>query len=154
MAIPCLLFVVSILLTSEANDKILAKDKELLQGAWIPFAVAENGKVMNKEPEETGAKMKRLIFSGNTCRIETYEFEETTIRKARFKLNTKENPRQIDLLVEDETEQAIYSVSKNELRICCGSRGMDRPTGFKTKGQQDVQLWIFRREKPQHKVRE
>src|SRR5712692_2365918 len=152
MMIGSLIFIASVVIPSGDSNKTAEKsDKELLQGAWIPVAVATDGKVMTMEQyrrEECDQELKRVVFSGDTCSVELRKDEETTIVEAQLRLHTSQRPKQIDFVLEHETSEGIYSVTTDDLRICTGD-GVRRPPAFKTKGEPNFQLWMFKREKPQ-----
>jgi uncharacterized protein (TIGR03067 family) len=145
-----LIFIASIVIPLGDNTRMGGSDKELLQGAWIPVAVAKNGKVMSMEEyqrQEGEAEEMRLVFAHDTFSAEVRpQNEETIFRTGHFNLDTTQSPKQISFVLEHETREAIYSVSAADLRICIGER---RPAAFKTKGEPNFQLWYFKRDKPQ-----
>jgi uncharacterized protein (TIGR03067 family) len=129
-------------------------DRQLLQGTWIPITVALNGKIYSMDQfhrEVTDDRLIRLTFSGNDCSVQIREFD-ATIRSdlAQFHLVANQNPKQIDFLREDQTERAIYSLNSEQLRLCIRLGVGPRPTQFVTKEDSNLEIWTFKRAKPNH----
>ena len=140
-------------LADTVKTEVAKSDKELLQGAWVLFAGARDGKVLTPEEFQRNEPepLIRLVFSGDSCEIEIQMDEETTkVIKVRFVLEATREPKRIDFLrkKDEGNPHGIYTVDKDEFRLCYCNRPGERPSGFNTKADPDVEMLIFRRQKP------
>jgi uncharacterized protein (TIGR03067 family) len=105
------------------------KDREKLEGTWIPVRIEERGTV---KEEDDG---HRLIFKGDEF---TLKKGDQVFLKGKFKLDLAKKPRHIDMdVVEDasnkftgQTGHGIYKLEKDELKLCVAEPGNERPTEF------------------------
>jgi uncharacterized protein (TIGR03067 family) len=123
-----------------------AADRELrrLEGTWVLSAVEADGE---RTPRDA-LKEFRLTFEGPAF---------TTVRagmtaRGTVKLDPTRKPRTMDISYtagpeKGRTQQAIYELDGEMLRICGAAPGKDRPTDFETKGRAGWTLLLFRRVK-------
>jgi uncharacterized protein (TIGR03067 family) len=140
-------------LADTAKGEVRKSDKELLQGAWVLFAGVRKGKVLTPEEfqQNDPEPLKRLIISGDSFAFEIeVDDETTTLRKFRYVLDTSRTPKTIDLLRKKDggNPYCIYTVDENEFRLCYRNGPGERPAAFNTKSDLDVEVLIFRRQKP------
>lgn len=122
-----------------AADK--EKDEDRLQGSWSVVATTFDGRAL---PEER-IKGRKVTFKGK-------EFTATGGDKDRtvsFTLDPAKDPRQIDLKRAGQYEAAhgIYKLDGDELTICYGEPGKERPTKFASEAGGRVFLIVFKRDK-------
>src|SRR5262245_53482962 len=105
-------------------------DHEKIQGTWqlVKFD-APPGK---QPPEAVLAKMQ-MVFTMNriVTRVDGKVVEETT-----FNLDATKSPKWIDVISSQgtskgKTAQGIYELKGDDLTICIGPSGQNRPTEFK-----------------------
>jgi uncharacterized protein (TIGR03067 family) len=124
-----------------AADKDKEKDEDRLQGSWSVTATTFDGKAV---PEDQ-VKGRKLTFKGK-------EFTSTGGPKERtlsFTLEPGKDPRRIDMKRADQ-EQAvlgIYKLDGDELTICYGEPGKERPTKFKSEDGGRLYLMVLKRDK-------
>ncbi len=109
-------------------DDALKGDKAL-DGEWEVKSALRGG----KEPPANGPKPSMSI-QGDAV---TMKIGDSTI-KARLKADPDKKPKTYDMTPQDgphkgETIKAIYEMTGNELHVCYGGPGQDRPTEFSGK---------------------
>jgi uncharacterized protein (TIGR03067 family) len=122
----------------KSDDK---KDLELLKGKWTLVSLQANGQT--KEDASGG----EFTFDGDKLHIKLNDQEHS----GRFKLDASKKPKQIDVTPADGPEkdkllEGIYSLSKNELKICIAHHaGPARPKEFTSTEGSDVMLLTLKR---------
>ncbi len=129
-----------------------AKDLERLQGEWTVVSIEAEGETL-REAAFKGVrfvfKKDRLTFTKDKPAPEKPAPEEKT---AKVKLDGSKSPKWINIvavtgLASDEV-LGIYSLDRDELRICLSRKGKDRPKGFATKAGVEHGLYVLKRHKP------
>jgi len=130
-------------LAAAAADDDVPTDQDRLQGVWKLIALESDGK---KAPDEV-VKAMRLTVKGDKL----YLREENKEEEAPFKLDPSKTPRTMDLTVrvgdKTDTVRLIYELKGDELKLCGGRVGKDRPSEFATRPGSGLHLLLFRREK-------
>jgi uncharacterized protein (TIGR03067 family) len=98
----------------------------------------------------------QVVFSRQHSSLEFSQGEgRTLVRKDTFTLDSARKPKYITLTTKDgETTYGIYSLHRDELRLCCqvGKREDLRPADFKTKAEidrdDDTEVWVLKRPAP------
>jgi uncharacterized protein (TIGR03067 family) len=122
------------------------KDREKLEGTWIPVRIEEGGNV--KEGDDN----HRLIFKGDEFTIKK---GDDVFIKGKFKLDPAKKPRHIDMeITEDarnkyvgQTAHGIYALEKGELKWCLAEPGNERPTEFAAPAGAKQFYVVLKREK-------
>jgi uncharacterized protein (TIGR03067 family) len=130
---------VGLLLGAEAKD-----GKDQLDGTWIVVSMERDGK---DRPDQKGGQ---LVFAGKNLTMKRPGDDQE--RKATFTTDPAEKPKTIDITPAEGAEAGkaapgIYTLEKDELKICIARPGGDRPTDFKGTGSTDVVLIVLKREK-------
>src|SRR5262245_51622252 len=102
------------------------KDREKLEGTWIPVRIEEGG---NVKEEDDG---HRLIFKGEEFTIKK---GDQIFIKGKFKREPAKKPRHIDMEITEDRENkfvgqtayGIYALEKDELKLCVAEPGTERP---------------------------
>lgn len=139
--------VVGFVLAADApgdKDEALKKDKQGLQGTWMPTSALQNGR-----PYIARLRSERLIIAGDKLTVQRQGKDE----KAGFKIDPAQKPKAIDIAPPDgeegEPNPAIYILDGDELKICVSLSGKDRPKEFEAGRGSNQMLLIFKREKPE-----
>jgi len=120
-----------------------AQDTDPLAGTWVVISTTNGGKDDSQLKEHTAK------FAAGKL---TFKSKDGKVQAATYTLGAKKNPPTIDLVPADgphkgKTLKAIYSLSTNELKLCVGKEGEDRPTTFSSKaGEQTVLITLKRDE--------
>jgi uncharacterized protein (TIGR03067 family) len=124
-------------LSASADDKAPASDAAL-KGKWQLTAAKFNG------ADSDGLKGRILVFEGGE--FTTYDGDKKG-RTVTYTLDPKADPKQIDLTAGGDGKKAlgIYSVTKDELMVCYGEPGADRPTKFESGAGGRVFLLVLKR---------
>jgi uncharacterized protein (TIGR03067 family) len=132
-------------LVSGAEDKNDSgkKDKDLLKGTWIIVSLERDGK---KNEDAAGEK---VTFDGESITIQMKERE----LKGTYKLDSTKKPKQIEITPADGPDKdkalhGIYSIEKNELKICIAHGEKERPTEFKSEEGSGISLATLKRMEP------
>src|SRR5262245_52068808 len=117
------------LLAGAALAQYAASDLKKMAGTWKTVVQEAFGKPTPKDEIEKTAG--RLIVKGDS--YEVY-FGKKSIDKGTIKLDASKTPREIDVKTQnDEIMKGIYKIEKDEMTVCFGQPGIDRPKEFKTK---------------------
>lgn len=132
----CLALVLAVV-PAQADDKKPATDADL-KGKWEVTAARFNG------TSSDALKGRVLVFGDGE--FTTYD-GETKGRTVTFTVNPKADPKQMDLSAgaDDRKALGIYSVGKDELKICYGEPGADRPARFESSGGSRLFLLVLKR---------
>jgi uncharacterized protein (TIGR03067 family) len=132
----------SLALASAADDPART-DADKLQGSWKLVASEIDGK---KAPEES-VKTVRMTVKGDRIVLR----EENKEEEASFKLDPAQTPRALDLSIKvgDKMEvvKLIYELRGDDLKLCGGRAGKDRPKEFMAKAGSGLNLIAFKRDK-------
>ena len=120
-----------------ADDK--KADAAALKGVWQVVATTFDGK-------EVPSAGRTLLFGDGQF---TAYVGDTKGRTLRFTLDPTTSPKRIDLDKGGDGGQAygIYALDKEELKICYGEPGAERPKAFESKAGDKVFLLVLRRVK-------
>jgi len=125
---PLCLALMSLSLSSALADDEGEKELKKMSGNWVPTLMQLNGK---KQPAEI-AKAITLTIDGSKYNTAVgAEKDEGTL-----KVDTTKTPREMDITPsvgenKDKTIPCIYEFKGNELKICYGLNGSERPADFK-----------------------
>ncbi len=119
-----------------------SKGDKNLEGEWEIKSALFGG----KEPPEDAPKPSATI-KGDTLTLKIGDKSFQT----KFKADPSKTPKTLDMTMEEgpnkgEVIKAIYELKGDELRICHGATGKDRPTEFASKDEGDV-LAVWKRVK-------
>jgi len=125
-----------------ADDNVKT-DADKLQGVWKTTSVEVDGKKM---PDD-GVKNIRLTVKGDKMIFK----EENKEEEATFKLDATQKPRALDWTIKNgdkvETIRLIYELRGDDLKLCGGKAGKDRPKEFASKAGSGLNLIVLKREK-------
>jgi uncharacterized protein (TIGR03067 family) len=136
-----ILFGAALLLAADspkADDK--KEDKDLIQGTWVLVSGERGGKPL---PDEI-VKGAKMTFAGDKITIKTKDREI----KGTFKLDPSKKPKAMDVKLDGNDGQGIYSLEGDTLKIAHGADRDPRPTEFATKENTNLVLLVLKREKP------
>lgn len=132
-----------LVLAVAADDDPAKVDLDKLQGPWKLTALENDGK---KLPEDA-VKAMRLSFKGDRLVLKEENKEEEGV----YKLDPTKKPKAMDLAVKigdkTDTVRLIYDLTGDDLKLCGGKAGKDRPTEFAAKTGSGLILMILKREK-------
>lgn len=119
-----------------------ATDQDLLQGTWrVTKFLAPDKDVGDIALQQLALSMR---FDGNDLTIIKGDKEA----KGRYTIDTKTNPKQINLTIFDQTlgtGLGIYQLDGDELRLCLAEDKIGRPTSFDPKVHPTaVAVWLQR----------
>ncbi len=124
---------------------------EALGGTWKTVAIVSDGKTVQDEtirrppgPEAT------LVYKGDTWHVIV---GEKTVASGKLKVDPDKNPRQLDVLSDDDpkgakTKLAIYQLDGDTFKYCIAGAGKPRPTEFASKAGSGESLITSKRVKP------
>ena len=126
----------------DAKKDDTMKDKESLKGTWIVQSSERDGQADESIKDDT------VTFDGDSASVMTKDKEQ----KATFKLDASKKPKTIDFTPSEESEKdkvvlGIYSLDKDELKVCFTKAGGERPTEFSAKEGTGHHLIILKRKK-------
>jgi uncharacterized protein (TIGR03067 family) len=121
------------------------KDKEGIDGTWLPTAAELGGKMF---PDEVRKTIKLVVKDGKYTVTVGKGVDQGTL-----KLNGKGKPKELDILGTEgpnkgKTILCIYERDADTLRICYDLSGKGRPKEFKTEEGTQLFLVTYKHEKP------
>ena len=122
-----------------------AKDRDALQGTWLPSKAELGGKPF---PDEARKAIK-LVVKGDQYTVTAGK----AVDRGTVKLNPKAKPMELDITGTEgpnkgKTILAIYERDGDTLRVCYDLSGKGRPKEFKTREGTQLFLVSYQREKP------
>lgn len=122
------------------------KDLQQMDGSW---AVTIHEKDGVKTPDEVNQKLKmRLVVKDGKYVVFSDDKEVT---RGSIKLNAAKKPREIDATDEGSSKgtvlKGIYELSGDEMKVCFGAPGEERPKEFKTSEKSQSVLLGYKRAK-------
>ena len=134
--------VVGLLLGADGDKDAGKKGGDALKGTWKIVSAERDGKPQEKPVGD------KVTFEGATLTIQGKEQDH----KGTYKVDAGKKPKQIDITPgdgpqKDQVMEGIYSVEKDELKICIAKPGSARPTDFMTKEGSESHLIILKRDK-------
>jgi uncharacterized protein (TIGR03067 family) len=128
-----------------AADEDAKKALKALQGTWKVTALTFEGK---EAPEEA---VKKMVF---TVKEDAYAMKEGDKQKesGTIKVDPTEKPKTIDFVIKEgedkgKTQQGIYTLEGDTLKICMAKPGKDRPKELASKENSGHILVVLKREK-------
>jgi uncharacterized protein (TIGR03067 family) len=121
-----------------------------LEGKWIHVETEIGGEKMTHANQvgrtfgQTGEGTMSLFVRGHEI-----IYSGLDKRKETFWLYPEMSPKGIDVFVEGQTRQGIYSLDGDELRICGPQRSVNppsRPTEFKTHQGDGLVMTVWKRQ--------
>jgi len=133
------LFVLALPLAAQEKKPDAKDDAEALKGIWEVVSTTHDGK-------DAPAKGRTLVFGGNSFTAYTGDKPERAIA---FTLDPTTNPKRIDLDRggKDGKAYGIYLLDKDELKLCYGEPGAERPRAFESKAGKKVFLIVLKKAK-------
>lgn len=136
----CLMLLpVLFILGADAADDA-KKELEKFQGQWTPTRYVKDGKAL----DEKALKQIELTVEGNKSTFK----KGANITHGIYKVNPAKAPKELDITLTDgsdadKTLRAIYKFDGDDLVICVGQLGKDRPKEFASKedSQQILEVW-------------
>jgi len=122
------LAVMPLLLASAAAEDEGEKELKKMSGNWVPTLMQLNGK---KQPAEVVKAISLTIDGSKYNTVVGQQKDEGTL-----KVDTTKTPREMDITPsvgenKDKTIPCIYEFKGNELKVCYGLNGSERPADFK-----------------------
>jgi uncharacterized protein (TIGR03067 family) len=140
LKLTALFLVVYAPLFSEEKKSDPKKVAATIKGKWEVVSAMFNG------DESVGLKGRVLEFGDKE--FTAYEGDKKG-RTIGFTLDAAANPKQIDLSRGNDGAKAlgIYSIEKDELKLCYGEPGAERPKKFESPAGDKVFLLVLKRVK-------
>lgn len=130
------------------KEEAARKDLDRMQGTWMVTVHELNGQKTTAEQNQE-AKSK-LVVKGDKY---TVYFGDQRITEGVLKLDPTRKPRTIDALAADgpakgQAMPGIYELEGDDMRVCFGQPGKERPTAFATQAGTNQILLGYKRVKP------
>jgi uncharacterized protein (TIGR03067 family) len=134
---------VGLLVAADDPKEEAKKELEKLKGTWQITAAEREGQ------KTDDLNKSKLVVTGDTFTVEENGKE---LFKGSVKLDPSKKPKTIDWMIMDgdgkgKTALGIYTLDGDNLQLCWGQPGKERPSGFTAKaGTRDL-LVVLKREK-------
>jgi RNA polymerase sigma factor (sigma-70 family) len=112
-------------------------DQELLQGTWHVVSDEAEGEAMPAGLAQTFRRS--FIFTADKVALKA----GNQMNDGVYKLDTTKKPKEIDLVVGDDTRLGIYQLEGKTLRLCLHAK--ERPTAFATTKGSRLSLLVLER---------
>jgi uncharacterized protein (TIGR03067 family) len=119
-------------------------DLDKLQGTWVLICWESSGEEVNQEMVVSGTF--HLMVEGNKVIVNR---KGRIIPSGTLKVDPTQRPKIYDrVLADGRLSRGIYELDGDNLKICLGFPGADRPTDFSTKPAGHSSLSIYKRYEP------
>jgi uncharacterized protein (TIGR03067 family) len=138
---------VGLMLAADGKDDAQKQMKEL-QGTWKATSIEFSGeKVLGDSVRDL-----QLVIKGNHMTVEGDFPDSEKYGKLTLKIDPTTKPKLMDVTITGGDDkgtvvEAVYEVTKDELKICANPFAKDRPTEFSSKPNSSTVLAVFRRGK-------
>jgi uncharacterized protein (TIGR03067 family) len=134
-----------LMLAAGIGNEAKGQEVKTLEGDWTVTSVERN---KNELPAERRIGLRASFRDGKF----TFHQGDKILTTGTFQLDPGQAPRRIDLTWTDndgkqQTTHAIYEIADDQLKICGGKPGEERPGEFVTSDGSGHTLTIFAREK-------
>jgi uncharacterized protein (TIGR03067 family) len=144
MKIQLLFALAGLLMAADTPTDDAKKDLDKWQGTWV----ATSGETSGKAFDDATVKSIKFVITGDkyTFAINN-ENEEGTI-----KLDSSKSPKAFDVQITEgsskgKSQQGIYQLEGDTLKICFAGPGKERPTEMSTKEGSDLGMIAFKKER-------
>ena len=129
-------------------DEAAKKGLKEMAGTWK--VVAEEAEGMKLTAEQVQKMKVKLIMKGDRY---TVYFGEDVVAKGKLRLDPTKDPKEVDAIAtegefKDKPMRGIYTLEKDEMRVCFAKPGDARPKHFRTKKGSGRVLLGYKRVKP------
>jgi uncharacterized protein (TIGR03067 family) len=129
--------------SAPAELKPVDEKNDPLAGTWIIVSMTNDG---NDRPDHKDAK---ATFANGKLTLKGTDEKEHT---GTYTLDVAKKPATIDLVPADgphkgKTLKGIFAVDKDELKVCLGQEGKDRPTELSSKAGSETMLFVLKKAK-------
>jgi uncharacterized protein (TIGR03067 family) len=126
---------------ADAGQKSAAKtDREKLQGEWIMISGEMGGKKIEKEVIDD----QTYEFKGDVLII---KYQGLALGASKYTLTPSKKPKELNILINEDTNPAIYELDGDRLKICMDKPKGVRPKAFRTRAGSAQKLFLFKRKK-------
>ena len=135
--------VCALVVTSAGGQEKGKTDEEKIQGTWSFVSVERGGIDMNDD----FIKEAKVTLTADKVKISAQGKD----MEVGYKLDSTKKPKQIDILIneggKEVVSKGIYELDGDDLKVCFGQPGDNRPTEFKTAGGSSEMLVVMKRDK-------
>jgi uncharacterized protein (TIGR03067 family) len=144
--LPCAAVTV-LIAAGPAQDDRAKQEAQRLRGSWVWVNI---GAGLTDQAANERIKSGRVVtvFDGDAMIVKDDGKER---QRATYRLDPGKNPKEIDVTITQGTQtlllKGIYLLEGDDLKLCLGAPGADRPTEFIAKPGSQTGLWVLKREK-------
>ena len=118
-------------------------DEDKIQGTWSFVSVEKGGIDVNDD----FVKEAKLTITADKVKLAAGGKD----MEAGYKLDASKKPKHMDILINEGGKElvvkGIYALDGDELKVCFGGPGDNRPTEFKSAGGSNEQMAVMKRDK-------
>ena len=134
------------ILADPPQDDGVKKELKKLQGTWATVSIEAAGE---KVTDKDKIKARKLTIKGDKYTLKVGD----EMVQGTIEINPTRKPKRIDVKPntgsnKGKTSLGIYELKGDNLKICLGPPGKERPTEFATQAEAAQQLVVYKREKP------
>jgi uncharacterized protein (TIGR03067 family) len=115
------------------------KDQEKLQGTWTVVSCERDGAA------DDNIKNDKLVIAGDKITIKKGNGGEE--EPVTFTMDASKKPMQLDISAKGKTILAVFEVNGDDLKLCFGQPGTERPADFTAKAGSNRMFVTLKRDK-------
>ncbi len=141
-----LVLAAGLLLAADKPEEAVKKDREKIASSWTVVSRETNGTKVDEE------ELKKIVVTFKADGSFEVQRDSEKVATGSSKIDPAKKPKEIDIDIKaadgnERSVKGIYEIDGDDLKICAGGAGKDRPKEFTGKADTGNTLIVYKRKK-------